>query len=85
MVETLHIIRCPNDPLALEAVQREHSLRGVAVLLIQDGVLTTVKPPVPIYAGSEDVQARGVHPPVPLVGYPEICRLIHEARRVIVW
>ncbi|MBI4715439.1 MAG: hypothetical protein HY760_05830 [Nitrospirae bacterium] len=85
MVETLHIIRRPNDPLALEAVQREHTLREVAVLLIQDGVLTTVRPPVPIYAGSDDVKARGVHPPLPLVSYPEICRLIREARRVIVW
>jgi hypothetical protein len=85
MRRTLHIIRRPNDPLALEAIEQERSAHEVVVLLIQDGVLTTVRPSAETYVGTADAEARGVHPPFKQASYPEICRLIIEAQRVVVW
>ena len=85
MRRTLHIIRRPNDPLALEAIEQERTVHEVVVLLIQDGVLTTVHPSAETYVGAADVQARGLHSPFKQANYPEICRLILEAQRVVVW
>jgi hypothetical protein len=82
---TLHIIRRPNDRTAAEAVAVERESHPVSILLIQDGVFSTLFPGEETYVSAEDAGARRVEPPGRRVSYAEICRLILDAARVVVW
>lgn len=81
-MKTLHIVRKPNDVMAIEAI--EHS-EGAVVLLIQDGVLEQRTFPGETYACEEDVRARGIETGCPTIDYDGIAGLIALCERVITW
>ncbi|MGH7274997.1 MAG: hypothetical protein ACREIQ_11145 [Nitrospiria bacterium] len=67
-----------------------------SVLLIQDAVLGCPAIPVPVYVNTQDLQARGVTRPYggteglklsppKIIDFEEICRMIVEHDRVVVW
>ncbi len=84
---TLHVIRRADDLLAVDAAG--HGDPRGTILLIHDGVRAVVPGSssgrCPVYAAAHDVQARGVKTDYPLITTAEICRLIVEHERVIVW
>lgn len=83
----LHIIKDPGETFAWEVA--EDQARGgheVAVLLWQDGVLSTRPSPLPLYATAADLEARGM--PVgrfKAVEYQEVVELIVQHDRVTCW
>jgi sulfur relay protein TusB/DsrH len=83
---TLHVIRGPNERLALEIAGHQSKRESVSLLLIQDAVLS--RPALDgatIYALSDDLEARGVKGRGVAVDYDGVIRLIAEHDRVIVW
>lgn len=69
----------------MEAIRNEQQQRAVAVLLLQDGVLTKGNFGNETYACQEDLDARGINSPHRAVDYDAIARLIAEHDRVITW
>ena len=84
-MKTLHIIRNIDDKLAQEMIHHDSAKEDVAVLLIQDGVLSNLQVTGDIYASVNDVEARGLNTTYRLVDYSSICQLIIDHDRVIVW
>ena len=84
-MKTLHIIRKAGDKLAQEVINHESDKRGVTVLLIQDGVFSSLQGAGDIYASVHDVEARGLNTSYKLVDYSSICQLIIDHDKVIVW
>lgn len=84
-MKVLHIIRKNDDRLAQEMIEHDRTTGDMAVLLIQDGVLSRLKVGGEIYASVNDVEARGITAPYKLIDYPEICKLIIEHDKVVVW
>lgn len=77
----LHVIRNPNDRLAVEVAGQQGKSCQVALLLIQDGVLA--RPDVPgaaVYALARGVTATGE-----TVDYDGAVRLIAAHDTVVVW
>ena len=83
--KTLHIIRKAGDKLAQEVINHESDKSGVTVLLIQDGVFSSMQWAGDIYASVIDVEARGLNTSYKLVDYSSICQLIIDHDKVIVW
>jgi len=84
-MKTLHIIRKAGDKLAQEVINHESDKSGVTVLLIQDGVFSSLQWAGDIYASVNDVEARGLNTSYKLVDYSSICQLIIDHDKVIVW
>jgi len=84
-MKTLHIIRKAGDKLAQEVINHESDKSGVTVLLIQDGVLSSLQWAGDIYASVNDIEARGLNTSYKLVDYSSICQLIIDHDKVIVW
>ena len=84
-MKTLHIIRNIDNELAQEVINYESDMRGVTVLLIQDGVFSSLQGAGDIYASVNDVEARGLNTSYKLVDYSSICQLIIDHDKVIVW
>jgi len=83
--KTLHIIRKIGDKLAQEVIDHESAKGDVSVLLIQDGVLSSLYGAGDVYASVNDVEARGLNTSYKLVDYSTICQLIIDHEKVIVW
>jgi len=83
--KTLHIIRKIGDKLAQEVIDHESAKGDVSVLLIQDGVLSSLYGAGDVYASVNDVEARGLNTSFKLVDYSTICQLIIDHEKVIVW
>jgi len=83
--KTLHIIRKIGDKLAQEVIDHESAKGDVSVLLIQDGVLSSLYVAGDVYASVNDVEARGLNTTYKLVDYSTICQLIIDHEKVIVW
>lgn len=88
-LKTLHILRKRKDPLAEAAICAEAASAGkdpcVTVLLIQDAVLGNPAVPVSIYASIHDLQARGAMRDYTAINYEQICQMILNHDRTIVW
>ncbi|MBI5166845.1 MAG: hypothetical protein HY998_03755 [candidate division NC10 bacterium] len=84
-MKILHIIRDPREQLALEVARYQADSREVSLLLIQDGVLADLMLDLPVYALTDDMEARGIQGRYLLVSYPEVVRLIFEHDKVIIW
>lgn len=88
-MKTLHVLRRRNDRLAEAAICSEFTSGGegysASVLLIQDAVLGSPAVPVPVYVNAQDLQARGVTRPYEIIDYDEICKMILEHDRTVVW
>ena len=84
-MKILHIIRRCGDQLAQEITDYSRTAGDVSILLIQDGVLSNLKGDDRIFASVNDVEARGISVRYELVDYPEICQLIVEHDKVVVW
>jgi hypothetical protein len=96
-MKTLHILRKRKDTLGEAAICSEaasSSTSGgsggeanhrVTVLLIQDAVLGSPTVPVPVYVSLQDLQARGVTRNYNTVSYEQICQMILDHDRTIVW
>ena len=69
------------DPTLFGAADRNGTARGI---LIQEGVRLSNVPLSRVLALADDVHARNLTTPHPLVSYREMLRLIFEADRVIV-
>lgn len=57
--------------------------REESVVLLQDGVTLTDLPTNHVYALSEDVRARHITPPYPVISYGELLRMMFEADVII--
>lgn len=96
-MKTLHILRKRKDTLAEAAICSEAASstasggssgganHSVTVLLIQDAVLGSPTVPVPVYVSLQDLQARGVTRSYTTLHYDQICQMIVEHDRTIVW
>ncbi len=82
----LHVLRDPNDRLAVEVARQQGETNQIALLLIQDGVLA--RPDLPsakVYALAHDLEASGVTGAGEPLDYGDVVRLIVEHDKVIVW
>ncbi len=57
--------------------------REVSVVLLQDGVSLTDLPTNRVYVLSDDVSARHITPPYPMISYADVLRMMFEADAVI--
>ena len=57
--------------------------REVSVVLLQDGVSLIDLPTNRVYALSDDVRARHITPPYPVISYADVLRMMFEADAVI--
>lgn len=87
-VKILHILRNPNDryPVEIATIQQDNG-DEVAILLIQDAVLSAPGGDLPLYVGQTDAEARGVRSRggAALLSYDEMVTLIFEYDSVILW
>jgi sulfur transfer complex TusBCD TusB component (DsrH family) len=87
-VKTLHILRKRKDALAEEAISSEAASGGegsVTVLLIQEAVLGSPSVPAKIFVNNQDAQARGAVRTYTGVDYQQICQMILNHDRTVVW
>ena len=82
-MKTLHIIRDPQEILAIELATQQ--LEEVALLLMQDGVFLRQAFPGRIYALADDSAARNLTAPYEPVDYEGAVKLIFEYDKVVVW
>ena len=61
----------------------ETSGSEVSVVLLQDGVSLIDLPTNRVYALSDDVRARHITPPYPVISYADVLRMMFEADAVI--
>ncbi len=81
-MSTLHIITQSHDQLALDAIA--HGPEPATILLLQDGVYLGVEAGR-VFAGADDVRARGLDCGYTLVDDAAVVDLIVEHDRVICW
>ncbi len=55
----LHIIRHPREEMGWQVAEAQAGRHEVAVLLLQDGVLSRRETALPLYASAVDLEARG--------------------------
>ena len=85
-MKILHVIRDPNERLALEIAEREAKQDAVSLLLIQDGVLAQPSlQAIAVYALADDLEARGVTGRGSVVDYDGAICLMADHEKVIVW
>ncbi|MGH7406613.1 MAG: hypothetical protein ACREKF_01190 [Candidatus Methylomirabilales bacterium] len=82
----LHIIRHPGEEIGWEVAEAQAVRDGVAVLLLQDGVLCRRQTALPLYASSLDLEARGLAADrmKPLTD-PEIVEVLAAHDRIVTW
>jgi len=56
----LHIIRHPREEMGWQVAEAQAASQEVAVLLLQDGVLSRRETALPLYASAVDLEARGL-------------------------
>lgn len=56
----LHIIRHPREEMGWQVAEAQARRHEVAVLLLQDGVLSRRETALPLYASAVDLEARGL-------------------------
>lgn len=56
----LHIIRDPGEDLGWQVAEAQAGRHQVAVLLLQDGVLSRRETALPLYGSAADLEARGL-------------------------
>ncbi len=86
-MKILHVIRKTNDAYAFETVRRQRQTpeNEVAVLLMQDAVLTPPEETAGLFVCREDAAARGVKSRGELVGYDEIVNMLLEYDTMVSW
>ncbi len=86
-MKILHVIRKTNDVYAFDMVQRQRQAaeNEVAVLLLQDAVLTPPADEAGLFVCRDDATARGVKPRGEMVGYDDIVRMLLEYDSVVSW
>ncbi|TAK33429.1 MAG: sulfurtransferase TusB [Chloroflexota bacterium] len=84
-MKILHLVRQIADERALSTVTAQSRNHDVAVVLLQDAVLTPLEFPGTTYACREDVEARGAGLGLELVDYRRIVQLIGEYEKVVSW
>jgi len=83
----LHIIKDPAETFAWDVAEDQaQGGHEVAVLLWQDGVLSTRASALPLYATATDLEARGIPAGrVKAVDYREVVELVFQHDRVTCW
>lgn len=84
-MKTLHILRKMDDSFAKAVIADEAAKHPIALVLIQDGVLTRGDFPEETYVCQEDLVARAATSPYFSINYAGIARLVTECDRVITW
>jgi sulfur transfer complex TusBCD TusB component (DsrH family) len=79
----LYLVKDPNPVRTDLLVSDQTSGREVSVVLLQDGVSVTDLPTNRVYALSDDVRARHITPPYPVISYADVLRMMFEADAVI--
>ena len=82
----LHIVRHPGEEMGWEVAEAQAAHHEVAVLLLQDGVLSRRETALPLYASALDLDARGrVADRVKPVSDAEIVEILAAHDRVVTW
>ena len=84
-MKILHLVRQIADERALSTVGAQSRDHDVAVVLLQDAVLTPLAFPGTAYACREDVEARAARSRFELVDYGRIVQIIFEHDKVVSW
>ncbi len=86
-MKILHVIRKTNDHYAFDVIQRQRQAgeNEVAVLLLQDAVLTPPDDEAGLFVCGDDAAARGVAPRGERVGYDDIVKMLLEYDSVVSW
>lgn len=82
----LHIIRDPGEDRGWQVAEAQAARHEVAVLLLQDGVLSRRETTLPLYGSAADLEARGVPADrsKPLSD-PEIVEVLAAHDRLFTW
>lgn len=86
MKKILHIIKNPNDPLAMMVIREQLGDHSIEVVLIQDAV--GWRPSLPedrVRVLEEDAKIRQVDPGFKTIRYPELVELIFKVDSVTTW
>jgi sulfur transfer complex TusBCD TusB component (DsrH family) len=79
----LYLVKDPNPVRTDLLASDQTSDREVWVVLLQDGVSLTDLPTNRVYVLSDDVHARHITPPYPVISYADVLRMMFEADAVI--
>jgi len=82
----LHIVRHPDEAMGWEVAEAQAAHHEVAVLLLQEGVLTRRQTALPVYGSALDLEARGLPADrVKPVTDAEIVDVVAAHDRVVTW
>lgn len=82
----LHIIRHPGEEMGWQMAEAQAAQHEVAVLLVQDGVLSRRETALPRYASAADLEARGLSADrVKPLSDSEIVEVLAAHDRVVTW
>jgi len=84
-MNTLHIVRKLEDPLPFELLLQNKKKEAQTLLLVHDAVYHRGPFPKHCYASAEDLAARGILSTLPLLTDLQICQMIVDHQRTIVW
>lgn len=84
-MNTLHIVRNLEDTLPFELLLQNGPKGEQTLLLIHDAVYHRGPFPKRSYASAADLAARGVGSSLPLLTDAQICQIILDHQRTIVW
>ncbi len=84
-MKTLHVIRNPDETLPFELGSALKSIHENAFLLIHDGVYHPGPYPKPCYVSAMDLRARGMSSRLPQLNDEEVCGLMVECDRTVIW
>jgi len=84
-MNTLHIVRNQEDPLPFELLLQKKTKEEQTLLLIHDAVYHRGPFPHHSYASAADLAARGIISSLPLLTDLQICQMILDHQRTIVW
>ncbi len=83
----LHIVKTKYDTLAFSMAKEQALSNDVSTLLLHDAVLIDKGKlnGLKVFAGKDDVLARGIETQCQLLNYQEIVSLIFDNEKVISW
>jgi sulfur transfer complex TusBCD TusB component (DsrH family) len=82
----LHLIRDPGEEMGWQVAEAQASRHEVAVLLLQDGVLSRRQTALPLYASALDLKARGLRGErVKPLSDAEIVEVLAAHDRLVTW
>ena len=84
-MNTLHIVRNLEDTLPFELLLQNKTKEEQTLLLIHDAVYHRGPFPSHSYASAADLAARGMISSLPLLTDLQICQMILDHQRTIVW